>query len=680
MSVRIRETFAKAKTDLNSTVFVAFVTAGFPTQQDTVEILLSLQEGGANIIELGVPHSDPTADGPVIQKSSAEALANGTTFPKSLALLKEARSRGLKVPVVLMGYCNPWYAYGVEKTVQDSKEAGADGFIVVDLPPEESADFRAACKAHEMAYVPLVAPTTNNHRLSYINGIVEEGAFVYCVSLLGVTGQRTELPKELPEFIERVKSHVHHPLCIGFGVSDRAQFLQVAHLGDGVVVGSAVVKAVSSAEPANGARNIARYFTTPSETEAKLIRKTYEVSNAIKPEEPKQLQLPASFGRFGGRYSAETLMGALQELEHAYASVKDDPQFQDELRSFYNYVGRPTPLCYCERLTKHAGGAKIWLKREDLSHTGSHKINNAIGQALLARRLGKKRIIAETGAGQHGVATATICAKLGLECVVFMGSEDIQRQSLNVFRMKMLGATVVPVTSGSKTLKDAVNEAMRDWVTNIRETHYIVGSAIGPHPFPTIVRDFQSVIGKETREQFVKANGKLPDVAIACVGGGSNAIGMFHPFLNDTSVRLIGVEAAGHGTHTDKHCATLMKGKIGVLHGTKTFVLQDEDGQITETHSVSAGLDYPGVGPEHAHLKDIGRAEYVSVGDDDALKGFKLLASTEGIIPALETSHAIFFAAQEAARLSPETNIVICLSGRGDKDMNTVARELGVSL
>jgi len=344
-------------------------------------------------------------------------------------------------------------------------------------------------------------------------------------------------------------------------------------------------------------------------------------------------------------------------------------------------VGRPTPLYLATRLTSEAGGARIWLKREDLAHTGAHKINNAIGQAIIAKRLGKTRIIAETGAGQHGVATATICAKLGLECIVYMGAEDIQRQSLNVFRMKCMGATVVPVHSGSKTLKDAINEAMRDWVTNIRNTHYLIGSAIGPHPFPTIVRDFQTVIGKETRSQFMALNdGRLPDAVLACVGGGSNAIGMFHPFIGDQSVRIIGVEAAGHGVNTTLHSATLSKGSVGVVHGTKTIILQTEEGQSNETHSISAGLDYPGVGPEHAHLMTSQRAQYVSIDDAEAMDGFQKLARLEGILPALESAHAIAYGFKLAGTMKSTEDIVICLSGRGDKDMGTVAKQMGVTL
>ncbi len=390
--------------------------------------------------------------------------------------------------------------------------------------------------------------------------------------------------------------------------------------------------------------------------------------------------LPPRFGEFGGRYIPEVLVAAHEELERVYLAARQDPAFEAELLDLQtHYVGRPTPLYFAERLTRECGGARIWLKREDLAHTGAHKINNALGQALLAKRIGKPRIIAETGAGQHGVATATVCAMLDLECVVYMGSEDIRRQSLNAFRMKMLGATLVSVESGSKTLKDAINEAMRDWVTNVETTHYIIGSAIGPHPFPTIVRDFQSVIGIEARAQMLGQAGKLPDVAMACVGGGSNAIGLFHPFIDDP-VRLIGVEAAGEGIGTGRHSATLVAGRPGVLHGTRTYLLQDSDGQILETHSISAGLDYPGVGPEHSWLKTSERAEYVAVTDLEALEGFKALTRSEGIIPALEPSHAIFHAMRVAATMGPDEDLLIGLSGRGDKDMHTVAAALGVTL
>lgn len=390
--------------------------------------------------------------------------------------------------------------------------------------------------------------------------------------------------------------------------------------------------------------------------------------------------LSPRFGEFGGRYIPELLVAAHEELEAAYEVARRDPEFEAELAQLLrHYVGRPTPLYLAERLTREVGGARIWLKREDLAHTGAHKINNALGQALLAKRLGKPRIIAETGAGQHGVATATVCAMLNLECAVYMGTEDIRRQSLNVFRMKMLGATVMPVESGSRTLKDAINEAMRDWVTNVSTTHYLIGSAIGPHPFPTIVRDFQSVIGKEARAQMLEQAGRLPEAAIACVGGGSNAIGLFHPFLDDP-VRLIGVEAGGEGVKSGRHSATLVAGRPGVLHGTRTYLLQDANGQILETHSISAGLDYPGVGPEHSWLKTSERAEYVAVDDEQALEGFQALTRAEGIIPALEPSHAIYQAMQVARTMPADEDLLVGLSGRGDKDMHTVAAALGVTL
>ena len=387
------------------------------------------------------------------------------------------------------------------------------------------------------------------------------------------------------------------------------------------------------------------------------------------------------FGAYGGRFVPEVLIPALDELGAAFGEARDDPSFQNKFESLSkHYSGRPTPLYFAERLTAQCGGAQILLKREDLAHTGAHKINNALGQALLADRMGKKRIIAETGAGQHGVAVAAVCAMMGLKCIVYMGEEDMHRQSLNVFRMKLMGAEVSPVTVGSKTLKEAVSEAIRDWVTNVRDTYYLLGSAVGPHPYPLMVRHFQSVIGKETRQQALDGYGRLPDCIVACVGGGSNAIGMFHPFVADKAVKLIGVEAAGRGLETGKHAASLAEGRIGVLHGTKSYLLQDNAGQIRETHSISAGLDYPGVGPEHSHLKDSGRASYVAVSDEEALEGFELLSRTEGIIPALESAHAVFHAARLAKSFDHNQIIAVCLSGRGDKDIGVVAAVKGVKL
>ena len=385
------------------------------------------------------------------------------------------------------------------------------------------------------------------------------------------------------------------------------------------------------------------------------------------------------YGVYGGKYVSETLMAALSELESVYRMLSVDPDFQRQLdEDLTHYVGRPSPLYEASRWSDNIGGARIFLKREDLNHTGAHKINNTIGQALLAKHMGKKRVIAETGAGQHGVATATIAARLGLECLVFMGEEDIRRQALNVYRMKLLGAEVIPVTSGSRTLKDAMNEAMRDWVTNVDDTFYIIGTVAGPHPYPLLVRDFQCVIGREARAQSLNQVGRLPDALVACVGGGSNAIGLFHPFLEDSEVAMYGVEAGGHGISTDQHAAPLTAGSPGVLHGNRTYLMQDSDGQIMETHSVSAGLDYPGVGPEHSWLKDLGRVNYVVADDDEALRAFHTLTRVEGIMPALETSHALAYAETLAAQMTPQQMIIVNLSGRGDKDIHTVAEIDGI--
>lgn len=387
------------------------------------------------------------------------------------------------------------------------------------------------------------------------------------------------------------------------------------------------------------------------------------------------------FGPYGGLFVGETLMESIEELNDAYKKYMLDPEFLAELDAdLHDYVGRPSPVYHAKRLSDETGGAQIYLKREDLNHTGAHKVNNTIGQALLAKRMGKTRIIAETGAGQHGVATATVAARLGLECVVYMGAEDIQRQSPNVYRMRLLGAEVVPVTSGSQTLKDALNEALRDWVTNIDSTYYIIGTVAGPHPYPAMVRDFQTVIGRESREQMLNKIGKLPDALVACVGGGSNAIGLFHPFIEDENVSIFGVEAAGLGVETGQHSAPLCAGKPGVLHGNRTYLMADEDGEIIETHSISAGLDYPGVGPEHSWLKDIGRAEYVCIKDDEALEAFHQLTRVEGIIPALESSHAVAYATKLARTMDKDQSILVNLSGRGDKDIFTIAKLEGIEL
>jgi tryptophan synthase len=653
---------------------------------DTPAILLAMQEGGAAVIELGIPYTDPQADGATIQHTNQVAIKGGTSeLGQCLEMIRTARELGLTVPVVLMGYYNPFLQYGIEKLCEDTKAAGADGFIVVDLPPEEGADLNKSCIANGLSNVPLISPTSSDARIAALTKTAS--TFLYCVSVAGVTGARDSLPPDLQEFVARVRVHTDLPLAVGFGISNPDMVNDVANLADGVVVGSAILKAMeklgddaTTEQRADAIREVTAYLkggTTQAADAKNQASKLGQVPTAWVVKENK-----SRFGKFGGQYIPETLSIAFEEIERAYFELKDDPSFLAELDEYRrDFVGGPTPVHKADRLTEYAGGATIWLKREDLAHTGAHKINNAIGQALLAKRIGKPRIIAETGAGQHGVATATICAKLGLDCTVYMGAVDCERQKLNVFRMNTLGAKVVPVQDGQRTLKDAINEAMRDWVTNVRDTHYLIGSAVGPHPFPTIVRDFQSVMGREMRAQMLEKTGRLPDAVVACVGGGSNAIGAFHPFVDDKEVALYGVEAAGYGIEMDEeHCATLTKGTPGVLQGAMTYVIQEKSGQTLNTHSISAGLDYPGVGPEHAFLKDSGRATYEAVTDEQALEGFKLMCEYEGIIPALETSHAIYYAVQLAKKLGPGKNIVINMSGRGDKDMPQVAKIMGVQV
>ncbi|EEC51340.1 predicted protein [Phaeodactylum tricornutum CCAP 1055/1] len=664
---RIEDAFAAAK-EQGEAAFVTFVTAGYPTAADTPAILMAMQEGGAALIELGIPYTDPQADGATIQHTNQVAIKGGTSeIHQCLDMVKKSREMGLTVPVVLMGYYNPFLQYDVDKLCEETKAAGADGFIVVDLPPEEGIALNKACIANGLSNIPLVAPTSSDKRIASLTDMAS--TFLYCVSVTGVTGARESLPPDLEEFITRVRSKTELPLAVGFGISNPEMVNGVANMADGVVVGSAILKAMDSLGD-----------TATTEQRADAIRESTKLGQI--PAEWTLGENNSRFGKFGGQYIPETLSVAFEEIEASYNELKDDPSFLAELDEYRrDFVGGPTPLHRADRLTELAGGATIWLKREDLAHTGAHKINNAIGQALLAKRIGKPRIIAETGAGQHGVATATICAKLGLDCTVYMGAVDCERQKLNVFRMNTLGAKVVPVQDGQRTLKDAINEAMRDWVTNVRDTHYLIGSAVGPHPFPTIVRDFQSVMGREMRAQMLERAGKLPDAVVACVGGGSNAIGAFHPFVNDETVELHGVEAAGYGIDKDEeHCATLTKGTPGVLQGAMTYVIQQKSGQTLNTHSISAGLDYPGVGPEHAFLKDSGRAVYEAVTDDEALEGFKLMCEYEGIIPALETSHAIYYAVKLAKKLGPGKDIVINMSGRGDKDMPQIAKIMGVEV
>ncbi|KAJ1955188.1 hypothetical protein EC988_002021 [Linderina pennispora] len=677
MAQRISNAFKTAAQEERPT-FVAYVTAGFPSPAETVDILLELEKGGVDCIELGIPFTDPLADGPTIQEAHIVALEHNTDIDVCLDLVATARSRGLSIPVMFMGYYNPIMQYGEKALVDKCADAGVDGYIVVDLPPEEAQSFRALCSAAGLSYVPLITPSTSEARINRLVQVAD--SFVYVVSRMGVTGARANLDTHLGELLARVQKYTDLPLAVGFGVSQPQHFKDVGAMADGVVIGSRFITVLRDAEKGKAAETARKYAEEVSGRAAGNAKRDNPLpelhDNTTKEDAKLHTLLPDRFGEFGGQYVPEALYDCVEELEAAYVKCREDPAFWDEFRSFYPYMGRPSPLHFADRLTAAWKGPKVYLKREDLCHTGSHKLNNAIGQALVAKRLGKTRIIAETGAGQHGVATATICAKLGLQCIIYMGAEDMRRQALNVFRIRLLGAQVIPATTGSCTLKDAVNDAMRDWVTNVQTTHYLVGSAIGPHPFPTMVRDFQRVIGDETKEQMKKLTGRLPDAVVACVGGGSNAIGMFHPFIEDKEVRLIGAEAAGDGVDTDKHSATISAGTLGVFHGAKTYLLQDKKGQIMETHSVSAGLDYPGVGPEHAWLKATGRGEYNAVTDVQALEGFRTLAQYEGIIPALESSHAVYQAMQTAKTMSPDQQLVICISGRGDKDVNTVAEVL----
>ncbi|KAG9522030.1 tryptophan synthase-like protein, partial [Aureobasidium melanogenum] len=706
----IKRTFAKAKEE-NRPALVTYVTAGFPTPEETPDIMLAMEAGGADIIELGMPFTDPIADGPTIQKANTQALKNGVNIVSTIQMVKDARKRGLRTPVMLMGYYNPVLSYGEDKILKDCKAAGVNGFIMVDLPPEEAVRFRNHCSKIGLSYIPLIAPATSENRMKLLCKIAD--SFIYVVSRMGVTGATSSVNTALPELLERVHKYSGGvAAAVGFGVSTREHYLSIGSMAEGVVIGSQIIQTLADAPAGQGAQAVEDYLDGITQRrdiikaqprEGGVIETTNEdgvpeeihVDGVVKEEDTPdgpgladQIEalntdgpmdssaIPARFGAFGGQYVPESLMDCLRELEDGFKAAINDEKFWEEYRSHYEWMGRPGHLHIAERLTEHAGGANIWLKREDLNHTGSHKINNALGQVLLARRLGKTEIIAETGAGQHGVATATVCAKFGMKCTVYMGAEDVRRQALNVFRIKLLGAQVVAVEAGSRTLRDAVNEAMRAWVVKLDTTHYIIGSAIGPHPFPTIVRTFQSVIGQETKEQMMAMKGKLPDAVVACVGGGSNAVGMFYPFSKDPSVKLLGVEAGGDGVDTDRHSATLSGGTHGVLHGVRTYILQDKHGQISDTHSVSAGLDYPGVGPELANWKDTDRAKFIAATDAEAFIGFRLLSQLEGIIPALETSHAIFGAIELAKTMKKGEDIVICLSGRGDKDVQSVAEEL----
>ncbi|CCG80678.1 Tryptophan synthase [Taphrina deformans PYCC 5710] len=718
MSAAIRDKFQQCRKQ-GRKALISFTTAGFPTPAQTPEIMLAMQNGGSDIIELGLPFTDALADGPTIVRANTVALKQGVTLSTYFQMVRDARKLGVHVPIILMGYYNPLLMYGEEKLVTTAKEVGINGFILVDLPPEEAIAFRGLCTSHGLSYVPLISPATTEKRIEILSKIAD--SFIYVVSKMGTTGSSASgsVNTALPAIIEKIRKYTTEtPLAVGFGVSTREHFLSVAQVADAVVIGSRLITILeeNKEDPAPKIKDycaeVSGHHADPDDNRSVGMVETIDVAmnkdevtpSAVitdadikkdgledlgdqfaamggnlptnKPKSNGQVMIPGRFGEFGGQYVPESLVDCLAELDAEWVKAQAEPAFWEEFRSHYPFMSRPSSLQLAERLTEHVGGAKIWLKREDLNHTGSHKINNAMGQALLAMRLGKRELIAETGAGQHGVATATVAAKFGLKCTVYMGAEDVRRQALNVFRMKLLGAQVIAVEAGTRTLRDAVNEAMRAWVTNLKDVHYIIGSAIGPHPFPTLVRTFQSVIGEETKSQMQEMAGKLPDAVVACIGGGSNSTGMFYPFSKDPSVRLIGIEAGGDGIDTDRHSATLTLGSKGVFHGVRTYILQDKEGQILDTHSISAGLDYPGVGPELASWKDQDRAEFSACSDAEALEGFRVLSQMEGIIPALETAHAVSGAMKLAKTMRKDQDIVICLSGRGDKDVQSVAEEL----
>jgi tryptophan synthase len=707
MATSLTDRFQLAKQEHRPT-FIPYITAGYPSPEFTVPILLALQHGGADIIELGVPFTDPLADGPTIQYATQIALQQHTDLEQCFHFVQCARLQGLTVPVIFMGYYNPFYQFGQERLMQESIRVGVQGFIIVDLSPIEAQGFRHLAQAYGLSYIPLVTPTTSLKRLETVIPLAD--SFIYVVSRSGVTGEQVDVATDLDQLISRIRRWATVPLAVGFGVTTQRHFEQVGRLADGVVMGSKLISVIRDAEltqtnvPAAvqsfvtsiTGRHVGRLIPDPDSTippstialpaegmdhyPPPLSNSNSSDSLLICSLDTSDFVLNPRFGDFGGQYVPEALVDALQELEQAFVTCKDCDLFWKEFHSYSNYIGRPSSFHLAERLTQYATrenasipAARIWLKREDLNHSGSHKINNALGQILLAKRLGKTRIIAETGAGQHGVATATICAKLGMECVIYMGAVDCARQQLNVFKIELLGGKVIPVSTGSQTLKDAINEAMRDWVTNVTTTHYLVGSAIGPHPFPRIVREFQSIISKEMVVEFRKQNerGKMyPDAVVACVGGGSNAIGAFAAILDSQEakhVRLVGSEAGGDGDQ--QHSATLSQGTPGILHGTRTLLLQTPQGQVKATHSISAGLDYPGVGPEHAYLKSTGRVEYRSVTDQQCLSALKVLAHTEGIIAALETAHAVHSVIEVAQEMGTGKDVVLCVSGRGDKDM-----------
>ncbi|WAR62106.1 hypothetical protein PtB15_14B200 [Puccinia triticina] len=663
-------------------VFVAFITAGYPSPQMSVPLMLAMEAGGVDIIELGIPFSEPSADGPVIRECHEVALWYKVDFKMCLKFISEARSMGLKAPVILMGkwmcYYNSIFSYGEKAAVVEAKAVGASGFLITDLPLEEAFQFQVLCARSGLSYVPLIAPNTTDSRIRSLASKADSFIYVISQACLGSTGARSQVSSSLPELVTRIRKlavragGIPIPLVVGFGISTAAQFDYVGRLANGAVVGSKLIEVVNSKRiPIDALTKFCEEICgrrPAGSTPSSLSRP----STAAPGPSSLENSSPGRFGVFGGRYLPEAFIGSLLDLEKCYRQAMADPSFQAELRSHYEYLNRPSELHFAQRLSAHVGGAKIWFKREDLNLTGSHKVNNVLGQILLARRLGKTRIIAESGSGHHGFATASLCAKFGMECVIYMGEEDVRRRENSVLKIKALDAKVVTVSSGNKKLKDAINEAMCAWASDFASTHYLIGSAIGPHPLPTLVRDFQSVIGREIKEQLQARQGKLPDAVVACVGGGSNAIGTFYPLIDEPSVRLVGVEAGGNGIDDEQHSAALSKGTKGIFHGALTYVLQDQAGKIFNSRSISAGLDYPAVGPELAWLKETGRAEFCSATDFEAIQGVKICAEFEEILPSIESAHAVNKTIAVAKELGKACDVVLCLSGKGEPNFEGV--------
>ncbi|KAJ5823008.1 Aldolase-type TIM barrel, partial [Penicillium robsamsonii] len=698
-----KEAFAECKAK-GRDALVTYGTASYPTISEIPDIILSMQAGGADIIELGIPFTGPVTEGPTIQQANTKALENGVQISHILQMVRSSRKQGLAVPVLLVVYYSHvrTYAYGEQKLLRDCKAAGVDGLLIADIPPEDTVWFYDLYKSKGLSYIPLATSSAPSAHLKMLCSIAD--SFVCIPAWMGASGTHEKPYECVGDLLRRVHACIENsaPVAVEFGINARENFVNIACLAEAVVIGSPIISILGNAAPGTGAQKVKEYcLQIAGRTEDQILipERKNQTTQALSSttiyrsydgagDTPEETDNATShrytnthLRTFSDQYVPGSLVEGITELENGFEAANVDPTFWAEINSYAAYANRSSSLHLAPRLTEYTGGARIWLKREDLNHTGSHKVNNALGQIVLARRLGKTSIIAETGAGQHGIATATICAQFGMKCTIFMGSEDFESQPLAVLRMRILGAVAIPVDAaggGKKgTLRDAVNEAFRTWARELKTTHFVIGSAFGPHPYPTIVRKFQTIIGAETRVQFGAMNsGRLPDAIVACVGGGSNAVGMFYPFLDDSSVALVGVEAAGDGSLLEQHPALPTLTSVGVFPGLRKLLPQDEDEEIRQTHFVSAGLEYPGLGPELSSWKESGRATFIAANDTEVLMAFSLLCRLEGIMPALESSHAVTGAVRVAGELGPGRDVVVCLSGRGDKDVQTVAQVL----